>query len=57
MANVIYLKDHARTPRRTVRAQGEEGPAGRVLLFTGVRYERLAPSPLPTNTTPRLAKP
>ena len=57
MANVIDLKDRARTPKRTLRTTEDHGEKGRVLLFTGVRYERLQPASQPMEISPRLVKP
>lgn len=57
MATLIYLKDHPPSPKR-VAAQGNE-PAigtGRILMFTGVRYERYTPETRPTTSGPKSAR-
>lgn len=57
MTNVIDFKDRAGTLRRPARAGDEHGAMGRVLLFTGVRYERLSPASMPSGTTPPTTSP
>jgi hypothetical protein len=57
MANVIYLKDRAPAARRPARSETGDMRMGRILLFTGVRYERLTPAYTPTTNGPKRAKP
>jgi hypothetical protein len=44
---VIAFPDRAERPQRPVLSADE--PRGEILLFTGVRYERPAPSPGPSH--------
>jgi hypothetical protein len=46
-AVIITFPDRAYRPSRAAPRLGE--PRGEILLFTGVRYERLEPSPGPSH--------
>ena len=43
---IVAFPDPAFRPQRS--APGADEPRGEILLFTGVRYERLEPSPDPS---------
>ena len=57
MANVIYMKDRLASPKRqAARHQPEAGETARILLFTGVRYERYQPETSPRTSGPKRAR-
>ncbi|HEX2555837.1 MAG TPA: hypothetical protein VHL98_19225 [Microvirga sp.] len=45
--DIIALPDPSTRPRRAPLAEGE--PRGEILLFTGVRYDRLGPNSGPSH--------
>nr|WP_316653253.1 hypothetical protein [uncultured Gellertiella sp.] len=57
MATVIYLKDRQPSAKRQhdAAAHGTGGTA-QLLLFTGVRYERLTPETRPTSSGSKRAR-